>query len=114
MAINALKIIEIVTGEISGLGLVDILAIYTALWTIDIGDLISLLDNNSLARLNYNFPTLVTSEVANQLSGTRPDIFTALTNFEKVLFNILTYADKVLVQIRQGPRRARRGIIEGT
>jgi hypothetical protein len=114
IAINALKVIEIVTGEFSGLGLVDILAIYTALWTIDIEDLIGLLDNNSLARLSYNFPTLVTSEVANQLNSTRRDIFTALTNFEKVLFNILTYADKVLVQIRQGPRRARRGIIEGT
>lgn len=114
MVINSLKIMEIVTGEISGLGLIDILAIYTALWTINIEDLIGLLDNESLARLSYNFPNLVTSEVSAQLNRTRKSIFEVLTNFEKVLFNILTYADKVLVQTKQGPRRARRGIVEGT
>lgn len=112
-AINNLKIIEIIGGEISGLGLIDILAIYTALWTINIEDLLGLLDNIAIVRLNEYFPYLSNSNVKTQISQSRPDIFTVLSNFEKVLFNILSYSDKMLTQIRQGPKRGKRGIIQG-
>jgi hypothetical protein len=115
IATNNLKVIEVVTGEVSGLGLIDILAIYTALWTIDIGDLIGLLDNDSLSRLCDNFSYLapIGSEARNQLNaGNRSqNIFTVLTNLETRIFNILTYADGVLVKTRQGPRRSRKGTV---
>ena len=113
IAMNNLKTIEIITGEISGLGLIDILAIYTALWTINIEDLLGLLDNDSLTRLTENFPELAPpgSIASSQLSaGNRNNnVFTALTNLETTIFNILTYADSVLEKTRQGPKRARRG-----
>lgn len=110
-AIQLLKIIEIVTGEVSGLGLVDILAIYTALWAIDIEYLIGFLDDPALARLEEYFPELVNDDVRSQINGSRPGIVATLQEFEKLLFNILTYADKVLVQTRQTPRLARKGSI---
>jgi len=110
-AIKHLRTIEIITGEVSGLGLVDILAIYTALWAIDIEYLIGFLDDTALTRLKENFPELINSEIRSQINGTRPGIIKTLQEFEKLLFNILTYADKVLVQGRQTPRLARKGSI---
>ncbi len=112
-AINNLKVIEVVTGEISGFGLIDILAFYTALWAIDMKDLLGLLDNNSLSRLKENFPALVPpgSEAREQLQNANRDIQSVLSNLESKVFNILTYADSVLDKQRSGPRRARKGTV---
>src|SRR5574343_620098 len=68
-ASTCLRNIEIITGEVSGLGLVDILAIYTSLWSIDIKYLVGMLDNNALSRINEFFPNLINDEIKNQLSG---------------------------------------------
>jgi len=51
---NALRIIEIIMGEFSGLGLSDIIAIIGALYIIDKNDLLGLLDEYALARMDQN------------------------------------------------------------
>lgn len=112
--LNSLRTIEIITGEISGIGLVDILAIYTALWAIDIRYLIGLLDNESLNRLRTHFPKLINNEVRTQLGPgqNRPSITESLQEFEKKLINILSFADKIFAQNNRSPRLARKGNIE--
>jgi hypothetical protein len=90
--------IERIVGEVSGLGLIDILAIYTALWAIDIDSLIALLDDNAFQRL-YDFnPELRNANVeARHSSGVSPvKCIDALKNFEINLFNILSFADKII------------------
>ena len=51
---TALKNIEIIMGEFSGIGLLDILAIQSALWIIDQPYLIGFLDSNAFARMQKN------------------------------------------------------------
>lgn len=108
-ALKLLATIEKVTGEVSGLGLVDILAVYTALYTIDIRFLIGFLDDNSLTRLDENFHELVSTEVFTQLTGDRPSITECLMEFEKIFFNILAFADSLRVTSNQTPLKARKG-----
>jgi hypothetical protein len=52
IANNALRTIEIIMGEFSGLGLCDIIAIIGALYIIDKNDLLGFLDTYSMDRLN--------------------------------------------------------------
>lgn len=91
--LKAIKTIEIVTGESSGLGLVDVLAIYTALWAIKIEELIGLLDQDSFDRL-YNFNTnLRSSAVTSRKNGGGKSIAESLDALEKKVGNILSFAD---------------------
>lgn len=112
-ALNLIATIEKITGEISGIGIVDILAIYTALYTIDIKYLIGMLDSSSLTRLDQNFHELVNNEVFNQLTGNRPSILECLKEFEKIFFNILAFADSLIVTTARTPVRVRRGSVGG-
>lgn len=91
-AFKAMGEVEIITGEISGLGLIDILAIYTALWAIDIKSLIGLLDEDSFQRLIKNNPDL--KAVATQARGTT--VLSSLNDFEQKLINILSFSDSLL------------------
>jgi len=98
--------IERITGEVSGLGLIDVLAIYTALWAIDIDTLIGFLDDAAFNRL-YDFNTdLRTGEVELRKEGLTLGGITVLTNFEEKLFNILSFADKIFIQKRASPTLA--------
>ncbi len=106
-AFRAMRVIEIITGEISGLGLIDILSIYTALWAIDIKSLIGFLDEDSFQRLiDYN-PELKSSAI--QAKGT--DIISSLTDFENKLINVLSFADKLLIQQQGSPLEELGGVI---
>jgi len=91
---NALSSVEIITGEISGLGLIDILAIYTALWAIDIEVLISMLDERAFNRMRNFNPDLKTAAE----NSTRISINEAMQTFERQVINILSYADRILQQ----------------
>lgn len=94
-ALLALRNIELITGEISGVGLIDILAIYVALWAMNERGLISLLDDPSFERLKENFPELLKGAADDRnTSGTKDDINTALTKFEDTLKNVLDFAQK--------------------
>jgi hypothetical protein len=100
-AFKAMGDIEIISGEVAGLGLLDVLAIYTALWAMDEKALISLLDDQSFSRLKNFFPDLLVGAAADRANapsiGENPnvdDIKTALEKFEQKLVNVLTFIDR--------------------
>jgi len=98
--------IEKITGEISGLGLIDVLAIYTALWAIDIKTLIGFLDDSAFNRL-YDFNTdLRTTDVESRNNGEKLNGILVLQKFQDKLFNILSFADKIMTQKRNSPTQA--------
>lgn len=91
--LKSVKTIEIVTGESSGLGLADVLAIYTALWAIKIEELVGLLDQDAFDRL-YNFNTgLRSSAVTGRKNGGGKSVSESLDALEKKVGNILSFAD---------------------
>lgn len=85
--LKALKTIEIVTGEASGLGLIDVLAIYTALWSIKIEDLLGFLDNDAFDRLNTNNPDLQAKSIS------RSSITAAQSALQDKITSLLSFAD---------------------
>lgn len=93
-ALKHLRTIEIITGEASGFGLVDIIAVYTALWTIKIEDLLILLDQDSADRL-YNFNVTLRSDAVTTRKNSPGSITDALTALEEKVVSILTFADKL-------------------
>ncbi|KKN72144.1 hypothetical protein LCGC14_0413560 [marine sediment metagenome] len=101
-AFKAMGDIEIISGEVSGLGLLDILAIYVALWAMDEKSLISMLDDQSFSRLKNFFKPLLKGAAADrgQSSSEKYDIKIALENFEKKLVNVLAFIDREIE--RQG------------
>lgn len=107
-ALDDLSDIERICGEVSGLGLIDILAIYTALWAIDIDSLIALLDDNAFQRL-YDFnPELRNTQVEARYSSGKSAIscIDALKNFEINVFNVLSFADKILTIAGSSPSQS--------
>lgn len=108
---KALSAIEYITGEISGLGLVDILAIYAAMWAIDIDVLLSLIDNAAFDRL-YGDSGIVSKDkslrnpaVENRKNdGPRHSGFDALGILEAQIISILAFADaEYLRRLRNQP-----------
>jgi hypothetical protein len=53
-ASNALRVMEIISGEVSGFGLIDVLAVYIALWSVNISVLLDLIDDQAVERLEKN------------------------------------------------------------
>lgn len=95
-AFKAMSDIEIITGEVSGLGLLDVLAIYTALWAIDIEDLLNFLDDDAFQRLKDNNPDLLPELYSSRNNTGESRIISTLKNFEIYLSNILNFADNIL------------------
>ena len=103
-AFVAMGEIEQIVGEVSGLGLIDVIAIYIALWSLDLTTLLNFLDVNSFNRLYYynvNFRGI--SEVDKKYNGANLDIITVLENFEHRLKNILSFADKIFAEELNSP-----------
>jgi hypothetical protein len=71
---DALRIVEIIMGEFSGLGLCDIIAILAALYTMPAQNLIGLLDTFAQARMNtafnQTFSTVTYSTAMNSFAST--------------------------------------------
>lgn len=91
--LKCLRTIEIITGEGSGLGLIDILSIYTALWTINIEYLLGLLDQDSIDRLYKFNPGLQTTAVVERKNGGGKSVIESLNALEQKVNNILSFAD---------------------
>lgn len=110
---QALKTIEVITGEQSGLGLIDILAIYTALWAIDLDVLISLLDTEAFQRLVDNNKDLITADVEARRIANSPVLEPreALNRFEAQVINILDFADKRFKESSASPDTIEGGFI---
>lgn len=88
----ALQEIEYLTGEISGLGLIDILILYATLWTIPLSSLFGLLDLEAYERMKNSLSSL-SSIIEN---AGRDDISTAMQNLEKNVFNLQNFVDRLL------------------
>lgn len=96
-AASALRTIEIIMGEYTGLGLCDIIAIFTALWTVDINVLINMLDDEAFTRL-YAITNLRSPEVEARYSNNNRTLSaqTVLQMFEdqvKLMYHVM---DKLL------------------
>jgi len=93
---TSLAAIEIITGEICGLGLIDVLAIYTALWAIDIEALICMLDEKSFTNLyNYNVDLRTAEVEARHTTGPQMNIGDAMKAFEAQVISILSFSDRI-------------------
>lgn len=92
---DALSAIEIITGEISGFGLIDILAIYTALWAVPLEVLVSLLDENAFRRLYENKDLRSFDVELRNSDGPQMSVLEAMQAFEKQVINILAYSDNI-------------------
>lgn len=108
---NALRAVEIITGEISGLGLIDILAVYAALWSIDLDVLVSLLDNNAFNRLYENKSLRNSNVMSRHNSGPKYSGKDAIVKLENRVINILAFADRLLEQKLASPKLAEGGSI---
>lgn len=110
LASQAFRTIELVTGEISGLGLVDIIALYIALWSVDLNALIALLDEDAFIRMTTFNKGLITPEVQSRLSGTSTvNGKTALTKFEQRVTSILEFSDHLMEQYLLSPNYSELG-----
>jgi hypothetical protein len=81
---DLLRKIEIITGEFSGLGLLDVIAIQAALWTISPKALMGLIDDAAIERMQKD--NKLKSELT--LPNERLDVKTSLAEFEKKLSEI--------------------------
>lgn len=79
---SALRTVEIITGEFSGLGLCDIIAIMGALYLMPEEDLLGLLDDDALRRMNT---ILQTDKSKNSIESA----LTSLTNNVKDFYNLM-------------------------
>jgi hypothetical protein len=95
-ASDALRIIELISGEVSGLGLIDIIAIYTALWSVDVPTLLGIIDDSAFDRLK-KIKNLQSSDV---VQGNRVEVTQAIRNIEERVISILSYVDRLLERER--------------
>jgi len=106
-AMGKLKEIEVITGEVSGLGLIDVLAVHTALWAIDIDTLLGFLDADAFDRL-YNFnKELRASEAVSRRKTSRstPSMIDTLKVFERQVVNVLSFAQNERERNKKNPRQ---------
>ncbi len=99
---NALRIIEIIGGEISGLGLIDIIAIYMSLWALDTPTLLHLIDDEAAKRLN-NIKELKTADTESRAK----EIGNAKDAYEKLshkISDILEFGDYVFGRLMGSPK----------
>ncbi|MFA5758339.1 MAG: hypothetical protein WC942_03050 [Clostridia bacterium] len=111
-ASNALRTIEYISGEISGLGLIDIIAIYLALWSVPINVLLDLIDDTSAERLGKIKELQTTSVIARvKKVGNAREAYFALENR---IISILSYGDRLFTQADGTPDEQEGGDIERT
>ena len=105
---DALRMIELLGGEVSGLGLIDIIAVYFALWSVDVSVLLNLIDDAAAKRLNAitELRTLKTIERAST-QGNAKDAYETLA---KQIAVILAEGDRAM-QIFDGMSKAEAGDI---
>lgn len=111
---EALRKIEIVKGEVAGIGLVDILAVYLGLWSISTDDLLLLLDDDSVNRLWENNPKYRgTQALINRKAtqGTSQTVLSALKKLEEKVFYTLSFADRYYQELKN-PQEYSNSMIE--
>ena len=109
-ASNALRVIEIISGEVSGLGLIDIIAIYMALWSVNVSVLLDLLDDPAAIRLN-DIDELRTADTQARAAK----YGNAKESYEKLagrINSILSYGDRLYQRELGSPNEEEGGDIE--
>lgn len=86
--LDDLRIIEIIMGEFSGIGLLDIAAIQGAMWLVNPMYLMGMLDSRAIIRLGMN------SSISGYPTG--PDVVTSLTGFEAVVKQMYKLIDSYI------------------
>ena len=94
--IEALKAIEIIMGEFSGLGAIDVVAIQAALWIMDSNSLVSLIDDRAVTRAQKYRPNI------NLSNFSRVSPTTALQNFQQTLAYIYKFIQDYYDSILSG------------
>jgi hypothetical protein len=93
--ITAIKDIEVIMGEFSGLGLLDILAIQAALWIMPANSLLGLIDLRAFSRLKLR------KDIKSD-ALTQNDVIASLTDFEKTLRTIYVIMQKYINDLDRG------------
>jgi hypothetical protein len=107
---NALRTIELISGEVSGLGLIDILAIYMTLWSVDIPILLDLIDDQAADRLN-KIPELNTAATEARVVKLKTDTKASYNLFVSKIGQILAYGDWILRFLEASPNEGDSGDI---
>src|SRR5690606_6315643 len=111
-ASNALRTVEIIAGEVSGLGLVDILAIYIALWSLDISVLLNLVDDTAIQRITQSseWQSIRSKDLIDRSNsiGNAKDAYEAFVNR---IYSILSYADRLYDREQSSPNEQEGGDI---
>lgn len=95
-ASNALRTVEIIAGEVSGFGIVDILAIYIALWSLDISVLLNLIDDTAVQRIRQSSEwQALRSKALIDRSNSIGNAKSAYETFANRIYSILSYADRL-------------------
>ena len=99
---DALRTIEIIGGEVSGLGLIDIIAIYLSLWALDVPTLLNLIDDAAAARLNA-IPDLANGATKNRVNkpGEAAAAYETLTS---AVSSLLQFGDYVFDRLKGSPK----------
>jgi len=97
-ALNAMGILELIMGEVSGLGLIDVFAVYYALWSMDDKYLIAFLDDASFLRMQNN-AKLTSPAVVNRINGIRESLESAYTELETRVNNFYGVAQRIYTKL---------------
>jgi hypothetical protein len=94
-ASNHLRNIEIILGEASGFGLINVLATYMALWSVSLDVLLGVLDDDAISRL-YSIVELRTPEVVSRKNKTSGVTVTdAIKSIDNSIMSILASCDQI-------------------
>ncbi len=104
----ALRAVEMIRGEVSGLGLIDILAVYIGLWAVDAEVLVSLLDQPSFERLYADDKLRSKAVDARKKNGGLPtmDGNKAVEKLQDQVATVLAFADRLFQHALGSPRQA--------
>lgn len=108
LAFTAMRNIDVIVGESSGLGLIDVISVYIALWAMDSVALFNLLDDEAKKRLNDNIGDVSISFLPDSDENT---IVSALQEFEDKLRNVLTFVDREYARQALSPGEEEGGMI---
>lgn len=91
-ALEAMGNIELIMGEVSGLGLMDVLAVYYALWSMEEKYLIAMLDNDAFGRLIDE--GLTSTAIEERVNGGKATLESAILEMEIRTKLVLTFMDR--------------------
>jgi hypothetical protein len=97
--IDYLRNIEIIMGEFSGFGLIDMIAMQAALWIMDPLALLGLIDTRAIQRIADYRPDININGVED---SDIPDVVTSLASFESTLLNIYQFIQKYYDNVNNG------------